>query len=586
MSNLHVNLDEANKHTPKGFDSAVNNTFLTKDESGLSTYRERMMLDKAIDFVDGTLAPPTTANGDIYVLTGSGTVEAGWGDADFDDWVIFQNGIAVIITPLSGYLCYDTTASQWKEYDGTNWVTADANSTNLSEGTVTNTTVDVNSDTGTNATLQEASTLRAGVMSKAKFDEVEANNAKVSNVTTDLGVANNTATNIDVTSSDGTDATLPPATTSLAGLMTGADKTKLDGISSGATNVTELNDLTDVNTGLPGTPTQADDGKMLFFDTSVNDFITDDTVTHGTSVINGKKASVGTIAKGKPVYLVGFDADLHTVEEANATSSATMPVIGFAAETMDDTNSKHIMTFGKLTGIDTSSFSVGDDLYMDTTTGQLTATRPTGATTLIQRVAKVLRSDVSGGQLLIFNTARTAGLQANTAAQARTVLNVADGANNYVHPNHTGEVTSIGDGATVVDSTAISNKTVLGSLAGTEEFLVNDGGALKKILASNVGGADGNGIYDGDGTIPAVTIATLTNWINFTGGNFGIGIAPTAKFSVRGDDQLVTSSSLLVENGVGGDLFDIRNNGEFLLGGKRSGGFGLVRWKRKCNVYR
>lgn len=52
--------------------------------------------------------------------------------------------------------------------------------TNLSEGTSTTTTVDVNSSDGTNATIQPASTSRAGVMSKAKFDEVEANNSKVS----------------------------------------------------------------------------------------------------------------------------------------------------------------------------------------------------------------------------------------------------------------------------------------------------------------------------------------------------------------------------------------------------------------------
>ncbi len=56
-------------------------------------------------------------------------------------------------------------------------------STDLSEGTSTTTTVDVNSSDGTNATLQPASTIRAGVMSKAKFDEVVVNNAKVSNAT-------------------------------------------------------------------------------------------------------------------------------------------------------------------------------------------------------------------------------------------------------------------------------------------------------------------------------------------------------------------------------------------------------------------
>ena len=50
-------------------------------------------------------------------------------------------------------------------------------STNLSEGTATETTVDVNSSDGSNATLASASTLRAGLLSKAKFDEIVANTA-------------------------------------------------------------------------------------------------------------------------------------------------------------------------------------------------------------------------------------------------------------------------------------------------------------------------------------------------------------------------------------------------------------------------
>ena len=193
----------------------------------------------------------------------------------------------------------------------------------------------------------------------------------------------------------------------------------LDWIPSSGLGAQELNDLSDVTTGFPVTTTEADDGKLLFYDFITDQWITDDTVTHGTVVVNGKKSTAGTIAKGTPVYLVGFDADLHTVEAANATSSATMPVIGFAGETLDATNSKHIITFGKITGIDTTStgalangesWSINDDLYIDTTTGELTNVRPIGAATQIQRVAKVLRVDASGGQLLIFNTARTAGL--------------------------------------------------------------------------------------------------------------------------------------------------------------------------------
>jgi len=53
-------------------------------------------------------------------------------------------------------------------------------STDLSEGTSTTTTVDVNSSDGTKATLVAASTVRAGLMTKAKFDEIVVNNAKVS----------------------------------------------------------------------------------------------------------------------------------------------------------------------------------------------------------------------------------------------------------------------------------------------------------------------------------------------------------------------------------------------------------------------
>lgn len=52
---------------------------------------------------------------------------------------------------------------------------------------------------------------------------------------TNLSVTNITATTLDIASDTGTDATVPQATTSLAGLMSGADKTKLNGIATGAT---------------------------------------------------------------------------------------------------------------------------------------------------------------------------------------------------------------------------------------------------------------------------------------------------------------------------------------------------------------
>lgn len=58
-------------------------------------------------------------------------------------------------------------------------------------------------------------------------------------------------------------------------------------------------------------------------------------------------------------------------------------------------------------------------------------------------------------------------------------------ANNYSHPNHTGQVTSTGDGATALTASAITAQTALASgLAGTDELLVSDGGVLKRMDVS------------------------------------------------------------------------------------------------------
>ena len=51
-------------------------------------------------------------------------------------------------------------------------------------------------------------------------------------------------------------------------------------------------------------------------------------------------------------------------------------------------------------------------------------------------------------------------VQELTAAEARSILNVSDGANNYTHPNHTGDVTSTGDGATVIATDAVTTNKI------------------------------------------------------------------------------------------------------------------------------
>jgi hypothetical protein len=183
-----------------------------------------------------------------------------------------------------------------------------------------------------------------------------------------------------------------------------------------------LTDLDDVTSNIPTTPDNTYQGRLLYFDVTNNQWVTgEEYVSTGNVTIWAKKGTAGTIDKGCPVYITGFDDDIHEVELANATTASTMPVIGFTGEDFDNAGIYPLITFGKLVGVDTTStvstinpngetWAVNDVLYMNTTDGGLTKFRPSGTNTQIQRIAKVLKVGSTDGQLFIFNTARTAGL--------------------------------------------------------------------------------------------------------------------------------------------------------------------------------
>ena len=120
--------------------------------------------------------------------------------------------------------------------------------TNLSY-TATTSTGTLSSSTGTNATLPAATSSVAGLLTsadKTKLDGIAAG-AQV-NVGTDLamGGAGNSRT---IASSTGNGVIVPVASTSSAGFMSTDDKTKLDGLSGSGT--TTLASLTDTNIAAP-----------------------------------------------------------------------------------------------------------------------------------------------------------------------------------------------------------------------------------------------------------------------------------------------------------------------------------------------
>lgn len=97
--------------------------------------------------------------------------------------------------------------------------------------------------------------------------------------------------------------------------------------------------------------------------------------------------------------------------------------------------------------------------------------------------------NVVADERLLGNIAGAGGVVTElTPAETRTMINVADGANNYVHPNHSGDVTSVADGAQTIAADAVTyakmqnvvaNNVLLGNNAGA-------GGIVAELSAASV----------------------------------------------------------------------------------------------------
>jgi hypothetical protein len=135
----------------------------------------------------------------------------------------------------------------------------------------------------------------------------------------------------------------------------------------------------------------------------------------GAVLAAARKGASGTIAKGQPVHITGYNngQDVVEVETADADDGAAMPALGLAYTALTNSATGSVITSGRLDGVDTSPWPVGTRLWVSTdpsTTLGLTATRPVGADAEIQRVAIVVRSHASQGVLEVFGPGKVEGV--------------------------------------------------------------------------------------------------------------------------------------------------------------------------------
>ncbi len=196
------------------------------------------------------------------------------------------------------------------------------------------------------------------------------------------------------------------------------------------------------------------------------------------------KGSPGTINPFQAIYLSGFNngMGLSEVELAQSNSPSTMPCIGLAIDTITNSTSGNVICIGRLDGIDTSSFSILDQLYISSSTaGALTPTRPTGATNLIQVIGEVARVNPSNGVMEVFG----GGILTRTPNTSQNNAIIGDSNN---QPLNTPFVNGIGSSWTITPGTSITLDVTGGGLTWTEitgtsqALLVNNG-----YIANNAG---------------------------------------------------------------------------------------------------
>ena len=124
-----------------------------------------------------------------------------------------------------------------------------------------------------------------------------------------------------------------------------------------------------------------------------------------TLFLTVRNTSGGTLPKGTPVHATGVTGTVPDVIAADAAIPSAMPATYVLNQSIANNAQGVAIIVGTITGVDTSTFSAGDIVFV-AAGGGFTNVKPTG-TNLIQNLGVVTRSNLTTGSGVIYGSGRS-----------------------------------------------------------------------------------------------------------------------------------------------------------------------------------
>lgn len=236
----------------------------------------------------------------------------------------------------------------------------------------------------------------------------------------------------------------------------------------------------------------------------------------GGLAFKAKNASAQAMTVGQAVYISGISGEVPEVLLADADGAGTMPAAGLIATGGNAGAEVWIISLGELKGVNTSTFSEGDTLYVGATAGALVASPPAGSSAKLQNIGRVVRADAAG-VIFVGGAGRSAatpnldegtffiGNASNQSSASVYTLPITDGnAGDVLTTDGAGSVTFSAPSAEPTTPTLISANT---GLSADTHYVIDPSitsGLLLNVPNSNV--TDGAQIHVTNLSTQAITI--------------------------------------------------------------------------------